>query len=41
MQHDAIDDFYDFHVQMEVHEEATLEVQVSQSQINQQQPHPP
>jgi hypothetical protein len=26
MQNDAVDDFYNFHVQMEVHEEATLEV---------------
>ncbi len=41
MQNDAVDDFYNFHVQMEVHEEATLEVQVTQPHITQQQPHSP
>jgi hypothetical protein len=29
MQHDVVDDFYDLHVQMEVHEEVMLEVQVT------------
>jgi hypothetical protein len=35
-----MDDLYDFHAQMEVHEEAPMEVQVTQPQMEQQQPHP-
>jgi hypothetical protein len=34
MQHDVVDNFYDFHVQMEVHEEAMLEVQVTQPHMD-------
>jgi hypothetical protein len=37
---DEMDDLYDFHAQMVVHEEAPMEVQVIQPQMEQQQPHP-
>jgi hypothetical protein len=30
MHHDVMDDFYNFHAQMEVYEEVMLEVQVTQ-----------
>ncbi len=35
-----MDDLYDFHVQIKVHEEVSIEVQVTQPQMEQQQPHP-
>lgn len=35
-----MDDLYDFHAQMKVHEEAPIVVHVTQPQIEQQQPHP-
>lgn len=41
MQYDAMDDLYDFHAQMEVHEEVPMEVQITQPQMDQQQPNPP
>ncbi len=40
MHYDAMDDLYDFHAQMKVHEEAPIVVHVTQPQIEQQQPHP-
>ncbi len=36
-----MDDLYDFHAQMEVHEEVPMEVQITQPQMDQQQPDPP
>jgi hypothetical protein len=30
MQHDEVDDFYDYHAQMEVHEGATMDVHAIQ-----------
>jgi hypothetical protein len=41
MQYDAMDDLHDFHAQMEVYEEAPMEVHITQPQMDQQQPHPP
>ncbi len=39
MQYDAMDDLYDFHVKMVVHEEIPMEVQLPQPQMEQQQSH--
>jgi hypothetical protein len=36
MQYDAMDDLYDFHVKMVVHEEIPMEVQLPQPQMEQQ-----
>jgi hypothetical protein len=36
MHYDAMDDLYDFHAQMKVHEEAPIVVHVTQPQIEQQ-----
>ncbi len=35
MQYDEVENLYDFHAQMEVHEEALMEVQVTQPQMEQ------
>jgi len=37
-QHDEVDDLYDYHAQMEVHDGATIDVHAIQPQINWQQP---